>query len=114
MSLTPAQDLLLNRIDSSLQAISGSYGSRTLGGTADIINLDVRSISIREDATAFTTLVCTDGVTTYDAAFFLGGAAATKATDLYVASPGFRFTEIHLSAGSVQITGPNIVGEVSP
>lgn len=94
--------------------MSGRYGARVIGGTGHLINLDVRSISIREDATAFTTLVCTDGTTTLGATFFLGGVAATKVTDLYAAPPGFRFTEIKLSAGSVQITGPNITGEVSP
>jgi hypothetical protein len=111
--LSPSEVSILQSIDQSLK-IMGSYPARTLGGTGHLINLDVRSISIREDATAFTTLVCTDGTTTLNAAYFLGGAAATKATDMYRAPEGFRFTEIKLSAGSVQITGPNVTGEVSP
>ena len=111
--LSPIEVSLLQSIDQSLK-IMGSYPARTLGSTDHLINLDVRSISIREDETEFTTLVCTDGVTTLGADFFLGGAAATKATDMYRAPEGFRFKEIELTTGSVQITGPNITGEVSP
>jgi hypothetical protein len=92
--------------------MSGRYGSRTIGNTDSLENLEVVSISIREDATDFATLVCTDGVQTLGAAFFLGGAAATKAGDLYTAPIGYLFREIELSAGSIQVTGPNITGNV--
>lgn len=111
--LSPTEVQILSSIDRSLK-IMGSYPARTIGGTGHLINLDVRSISIREDATAFTTLVCTDGTNVLDAAFFLGGASTTKDTDMYRAPDGFRFTEIELSSGSIQVTGPDIVGEVAP
>jgi hypothetical protein len=96
----------------SQRVMSGRYGSRTIGNTDSLENLEVVSISIREDATDFATLVCTDGVQTLGAAFFLGGAAATKAGDLYTAPIGYLFREIELSAGSIQVTGPNITGNV--
>jgi hypothetical protein len=98
----------LSSTKESLMAISGRYGSRTIGDTTARVDLNVTSISIREDATTFTTLVCEGGGTTLGTTFFLGGAAATKAGDLWVAPEGYRFTSIDLSAGSIQITGPNI------
>ena len=92
--------------------MSGRYGSRTIGNTDSLENLEVVSISIREDATVFAALVCTDGVIILDETFFLGGAAATKAGDLYTAPIGYLFKDIELSAGSIQVTGPNITGNV--
>ena len=89
-------------------AMSGRYGSRVIGDTTARTGLHVTSISIREDATAFTTLKCTGGGAELGAAFFLGGAVATKAGDLWTAPTGYRFTEIDLASGSIQITGPNI------
>lgn len=59
-------------------------------------------------ATTFTTLTCEGNGATLGVTFFLGGAAATKAGDLWTAPTGYRFTVIDLSAGSIQITGPNI------
>ena len=99
---------LLNSISESLMAISGRYGSRTIGDTTARTGLHVTSISIREDATTFATLKCQGGGTELGATFFLGGAAATKAGDLWTAPTGYRFTEIDLASGSIQITGPNI------
>lgn len=92
--------------------MSGRYGARTIGGTDHLENLEVMSISVREAATVFATLVCTDGVTILDEAFFLGGCGATKIGDLYTAPIGYLFTDIELSAGSIQVTGPNITGNV--
>jgi len=105
---------LLNSIAESLMAMSGRYGSRVIGDIEERTGLTAYSISIREDATAFTSLVCTDGTTTLDDDFFLGGAAATQAGDLYSAPQGYRFTVIELSGGSIQVTGPNITGVVTP
>lgn len=102
------ETLNLQRIADYLEVISGRGGSRTIGDTTARVDLHVLSISIREDATTFTTLKCEGGGTELGTTFFLGGAAATKAGDLWVAPPGYRFTSIDLSAGSIQITGPNI------
>lgn len=103
---------ILNSIAESLMAMSGRYGSRVIGDATARTGLHVTSISIREDATAFTTLTCTNGIAAQNlgASYFLGGAAATKAGDLWTAPAGYRFTEIDLSTGSIQITGPNITG----
>lgn len=65
-------------------------------------------------ATTFATLKCQGGGTELGATFFLGGAAATQAGDLYSAPQGYRFTVIELSGGSIQVTGPNITGVVTP
>jgi hypothetical protein len=102
------------KVFSNTAVLSGRYGARTIGDTEERTGLTVYSISIREDATAFTGLVCTDDTTTLDHTFFLGGASATQAGDLYAAPQGYRFTEIELSGGSIQITGPNITGVVTP
>jgi len=112
MKLSTQEVVLLRDGVESQRVMSGRYGSRTIGGTDHLENLEVVSISIREDATVFAELVCTDGVTTLDETFFLGGAAATKAGDLYTAPIGYLFKEIELSAGSIQVTGPNITGNV--
>lgn len=110
--LSQSERASIEDIAESQRVMSGRYGSRTIGTTDDLENLAIASVSIREDATTFTTLVCTDGTATLNAAFFLGGAAATKAGDLYTAPPGYRFIQIKLSAGSIQVTGPNITGNV--
>lgn len=99
---------IFSSIRESLMAMSGSYGSRVIGDTTARTGLHVTSISIREDDTAFTTLKCQGSGAELGATFFLGGAAATKAGDLWTAPAGYRFTEIDLSSGSIQITGPNI------
>jgi hypothetical protein len=106
--LSQAEAANLESTKESLMAISGRYGSRTIGDTAARADLNVISISIREDATTFTTLICEGGGVELGTAYFLGGAPATKAGDLWAAPEGYRFTSIYLSAGSIQITGPNI------
>lgn len=110
--LSQSERASIDDLAESQRVMSGRYGSRTIGTTDDLENLNIISMSIREDATAFTTLVCTNGTTTLNAAFFLGGAAATKTGDLYTAPLGYRFIQIELSAGSIQVTGPNITGNV--
>ena len=102
------ETLNLQRTADYLETVSGRGGCRTIGDTNARTDLNVTSISIREDDTTFTTLVCEGGGATLGTTFFLGGAAATKAGDLWVAPEGYRFTSIDLSAGSIQITGPNI------
>jgi len=115
MSKLSAEELaLLNSISESLMAMSGRYGARTIGDTEERTKLQVYSISIGGDDTAFTTLVCTNGTDTLSDAFFLGGAATPKAGRLWAAPPGFRFTTIELSAGEIEITGPNITGVITP
>jgi len=98
----------LASIAESLMAMSGRYGSRVIGDATARTGLHVTSISIREDATTFATLKCQGDGTELGATFFLGGAAATKAGDLWTSPAGYRFTEIDLASGSIQITGPNI------
>lgn len=99
---------LLNSIAESLMAMSGRYGSRVIGDSTARTGLHVTSISIREEPTTFTTLKCEGGGVELGETFFLGGASATKAGDLWTAPSGYRFTEIDLASGSIQITGPNI------
>lgn len=98
----------LASIAESLMAMSGRYGSRVIGDTTARTGLHVTSISIREEPTTFTTLKCEGSGVELGATFFLGGAAAVKTGDLWTAPTGYRFTEIDLASGSIQITGPNI------
>ena len=108
--LAPVETNSLLDMEKSLKIISGRNGARVIGGTALLSNLQVNSITIREDATAFTTLTCTDGVTTLGDTFFLGGASGFLKGDLLTALPGYWFTDIKPSAGSIGVTGPNITG----
>ena len=95
--------------EESLRVMSGRYGARVLGATTVRTGLQVTSIQIREDATAFTTLKCTNGVDTpLTDTFFLGGASGFLAGDTLTAPPGFMFISITLSAGSITVTGSNI------
>lgn len=96
-------DLLANVAD-SLELLSGKNGTKVYGGTSAYTDLDLRSISVREDSTAFTSLTCVGGGAALGAAeFILGGATLLKG-DLLVAPHGYRFTAFQLSAGSVSAT----------
>ena len=106
--LSQVETANLESTKESLMVISGRYGSRTIGDTTARTELNVTSISIREDATTFATLKCEGDGAELGATFFLGGASATKVGDLWVAPAGYRFTSIDLATGSIQITGPNI------
>lgn len=108
--LSQAEQTALYDSQESLRVMSGRYGARVLGATTVRTGLDVKSLQIRENATEFTTLTCTNGNSAEDLddTFFLGGASAFIAGDTLTAPPGYRFTVITLSAGSVSVTGPNI------
>lgn len=108
--LAPIETSSLLDMEKSLRIISGRNGARILGGTAAFENLQVDSITIREDATAFTTLTCTDGVATLGATFFLGGASGFLKGDMLVGPKGYRFITIELSGGSVGVTGADVTG----
>jgi hypothetical protein len=99
------ETLNLQRTADYLEIMSGRRGTVIYDGTASYTGLTYQSISIREDATAFTSLVCTDGTTTYGAShFYVGTGAACLRGDLLVAPEGFTFRSFQLSAGSIQCT----------
>jgi hypothetical protein len=111
--LAPIETDSILSTDKSLKIMSGSDGARVIGGTALISNLQVAVISIREDSTAFTTLVCTNGLsstTPLGVTFFLGGASTFLKGDMLSGPPGYWFTSIKPSAGSIAVTGPNVTG----
>jgi hypothetical protein len=93
----------LNRIDENTRSMFGGAGngSKVYGGTDEHTGLSYAVLVIREDATDFTSLVCTDGVTAKGKGdFYVGGATSIKGDQL-VAPLGYRFTSFELSAGSV-------------
>lgn len=106
--LSQAEQDALYDSQASLRVMSGRDGARVLGGTSDRTGLRVKSIQIRENATAFDDLECTGGETALDDTFFLGGASGFLAGDQLTAPDGYYFTRIHMSGGSIAVTGPNI------
>jgi hypothetical protein len=104
--LSDVEFQLLSDTAAYLEIISGSRGTKVYGSSGAVAQtgLDVKSISIREDATVFSTLVCYDGTTTLGFSDFYIGTTTTLKGDLLKAPPGYRFTAFTITAGSIQTT----------
>jgi hypothetical protein len=94
---------ILEVLNDTLRRMSGSQKTAIYKGVGVYTGLSYQSISIREDATAFTTLVCsTPGAADLLFADFYFGTTATLKGDLLSAPQGWRFSAFTLSAGSIQ------------
>ena len=92
---------ILQTLNSTLRRMSGSQKTTIYGGVAAHTGLSHESLSIREDATVFSALVCTNGTTTLGFSDFYKGTTGTLTGDLLAAPDGYRFTSLTLTAGSV-------------
>jgi hypothetical protein len=92
---------ILQTLNDTLRRMSGSQKTSFYGGLGAHTGLDHQSLSIREDATVFSALVCTNGTTTLGFSDFYTGTTATLKGDLLSAPAGYRFTSFTLTAGSV-------------
>jgi hypothetical protein len=106
MKLSDVEFQLLSDTAAYLEIISGSRGTKIYGSSGAVARtgLDVKSISIREDGTTFSALVCTDGATPLGFSDFYVGTTGTLRGDLLKAPPGYRFTAFTITAGSIQAT----------
>ena len=101
MALTPTEITILLDQLRAMQSMAGANGSKVYG-VAEYTDLSLTAISVREDSTAFDSLVATGpGQPLGLADFYLDGTTP-KAGDLLVPPPGYRFTSFELTAGSVQ------------
>lgn len=104
MKLSDVEFQLLSDTAAYLEIISGSRGTKVYGGLTARTGLDVKSISIREDGTVFSTLTCTDGTTVLGFSDLYIGTTGTLKGDLLKAPPGYRFTAFTMTAGSILTT----------
>lgn len=105
MKLSEREVTLLQEQRDSTRLISGSNGTKIFGGTTARTGLNYKALLIREDATAFTTLVCTSssGASAKGSSDFIVDATYLKG-DMLVAPDGYFFSAFTLSSGSVSAT----------
>lgn len=103
MKLSQAEfDMIVSLVRTSTLAIGASEtGTVIYGDSAAVTAVNYAQMAIREDGTAFTSLVCSNGTTTLGASdFYRTGATALKG-DVLIPPPGYRFRSFELSSGSV-------------
>lgn len=100
--LSQEEIALLYLFAAQLGSMSGINGTKVYGGTGANTGLSIKALSVREDATAFTTLTMTGGPGgNLDKNYFIVGGATLLRGDLLVAPTGYIITAFELSAGSV-------------
>ena len=90
-----------NYLFEATNSMSGINGTKVFGGTGAHTGLRIKALCIREDATAFTSLVMTGGPGgDLSETYFLVGTTDLLKGDLLVAPKGYILTSFELSAGS--------------
>ena len=90
-----------NYLFEATNSMSGVNGTKVFGGTDPHTDLRVKALAIREDDTAFTSLVMTGGPGgDLSETYFLVGTTALLKGDLLVAPKGYIITSFQFSAGS--------------
>lgn len=103
MKLSQAEyDLIVSILRTSTLSVGASESGTVIYGDSNAVTgVDYAQIAIREDGTAFTSLVCSDGTHTKGASdFYKTGATALKG-DVLIPPPGYRFKSFELSSGSI-------------
>ena len=104
--MTTVESLLSSILEKvfNLDVMAGANGTRVYGGVGANTGLNAKALTIREDATGFTSLSMTNGTTVLTHTYFIVGGAGLLKGDYLAAPRGYTITAFQLSAGSVGVS----------